>query len=175
MGFSTVVLVRGINVGGKNRLTMAELRAAISSAGGAECQTYIQSGNAVCASSVDSTAVADEVERRAGFRPVVVTASATDFIAAAAASPFDLTDGDGRTVHLYFGQLPIEFDVGGARDLATPSERIAHIGRCVYLWAPDGIGRSKLAASVERFASAPLTARNARTVLRLCDMVGADR
>lgn len=172
MRFSTVALVRGINVGGRNKLAMADLRAAVASIGGGECETYIQSGNAVCAHPIDPSRLADEIERRAGFLPGVVIVSAPDFIAAATASPFDLAAGDGRSVHIYFAQEPIEFDIDAARALASSTERVAHDGRCVYLSAPDGVGRSKLATAVERFASAPLTARNGRTVLRMRGLLG---
>lgn len=173
MKFSTVVLVRGINVGGRNKLAMADLRAEIENVGGGECATYIQSGNAVCARPVDPERLADGIERRAGFRPAVVVVSGADLVAAAEASPFDLASGDGRAVHVYFASAPFEFDIEAARALAGPTEQITHDGRCVYLSAPDGVGRSKLAPAVERFASARLTARNGRTVLRIRDLLGA--
>lgn len=174
MQYSNVVLVRGINVGGKNSLPMAELRSAIESIGGGESQTYIQSGNAVCTHPIDPDELSDEIERRVGFRPAVITLSSDAFIAAIDASPFALSDGDGKDVHVFFAQEPAEFDIDAARSVATATERIDHIGRCVYLSAPDGIGRSKLAASVERFASAPLTARNARTIGKLVSLLGAE-
>lgn len=171
MDFTTVVLVRGINVGGNNRLAMADLRAAITAVGGGECSTYIQSGNAVCERDVDPTALAAEIEQRAGFRPTVITLAQSRFVGLVAAAPFDLSAQNGKATHLYIAQKPFEFDLTAARQLATTNEAVDHCGQTVYLWAPDGVGRSKLATQIERFTAEPLTARNARTSLRLVDML----
>lgn len=171
MGFGAVVLIRGINVGGKNRVAMSDLRAAITDVGGGDCATYIQSGNAVCEHQIDPNSLSSELERRVGFRPAVIAIPAESFVESVRSCPFDLTAGDGKSTHVYFSQDPVEFDLGAALQLASPTEQIEAGVQTVYLWAPDGIARSKLAAKVERFSAAPLTARNGRTALRLLAML----
>lgn len=57
-----VILLRGINVGGKNRVPMGELRACLEELGFAEVRTYIASGNVILRSSVGATEVRELIE-----------------------------------------------------------------------------------------------------------------
>ena len=94
-----VVLLRGINVGGRNAVAMADLRAAFEDAGHAGVRTYIQSGNVLfdAASRVDEEGVEAVLERRFGVPLVVVLRTARQLRAVVEGAP------DG------FGQRPDEF------------------------------------------------------------------
>jgi uncharacterized protein (DUF1697 family) len=76
-------------------------------------------------------------------------------------------------LHLFFlATVALEPDLASLESLRADSERYALVEDVFYLHAPDGIGRSKLAARVERALGVPATARNWRTVGKLVEMVG---
>ena len=88
-----IALFRGINVGGKNILPMAELRAELAALGLEDVKTYIQSGNAVFRSKTRSAAklqdaIADAVEASHGFRAPVLALSGADLARAERDNPF---------------------------------------------------------------------------------------
>jgi uncharacterized protein (DUF1697 family) len=190
-----IALLRGINVGGRNVLPMAELRAQLEGLGLHEVRSYIQSGNVVFRADDDVDREAGEgagspeernarlallseritaaVEDSHGFAPRVLLLWATDFLRAAAANPFPEGESEPKTLHLYFladeARAP---DLASLESLRADSERFALVDDVFYLHAPEGIGRSKLAARVERALGVPATARNWRTVGKLVEMVG---
>jgi len=174
---SWIALLRGINVGGRNRLPMAELRELFERAGCLEVRTYIQSGNVVLATG-DGTARAELAERLAaaveaakGFRPAVVLLTLDELAAAMEGNPFPKATAEPNRLHLWFlADEPDDVDFDALDSLRTPSERFELSGRILYLHAPDGIGRSKLAARVERALGVEATARNWRTVDTLHEM-----
>ena len=90
---SSVLLLRGINVGGRGKLPMAKLRTAIEAAGGIDPKTYIQTGNAVFRERVTEVALSDEIEARAGIRPQVMPLGARAFAAIRQDNPFSGRDG----------------------------------------------------------------------------------
>jgi uncharacterized protein (DUF1697 family) len=175
-----VILLRGINVGGNNPVPMKALRMHLEAAGFEDVQTYIQSGNVVLGSASSDAAevsarVADIIQEQYGHRPAVLALAASDLIEARDRNPFPEADQEPRSVHLHFLASPPEKpDLDGLEAARAESERFHLDGRVFYLFAPDGIGRSKLAAKAERLLGVAATARNWRTVCRLCDMVGAD-
>ena len=156
-----VLLLRGINVGGHGKLPMADLRALLEDLGAGTARTHIQSGNAVVASAVDPEALADGIEADHGFRPGVFALPGAEWHSRIAQRPFP---EDPKALHLFFladDGLP---DPAPLQALAADSEKLAVTAGVIWLWAPDGIGRSKLAAGMERAAGQSLTARNWRTV-----------
>ncbi len=177
-------LLRGINVGGRNKVAMADLRELASALGHADVATYIQSGNLVFSSAEpDPAALADEFEReiaaRLGVRPAVVVISARELAAVIAANPFP-DETNPRCLHAIFRRD--EIDAAGIRAVAAAVEKFraaggqddaAAGGRVVYLRTPDGLGRSDLAAALSRPAAAGGTARNWATVARLMAMLDA--
>lgn len=155
-----VALFRGINVGGNNKLPMADLRALASGLGHESVATYIQSGNLVFSSPTDDgaqleTALAAAVEARFGFRPIIILRTMAQLAEALAANPFAAQVTEGKQLHLFFceGSNP-RYHEPAMRALATPTEDFAMVGDVFYLFAPDGIGRSKLAEKL------PLPKRN---------------
>lgn len=177
-----IALLRGINVVGRNRLTMGELVSIFESLGLEDVETYIQSGNVVFRSSGEVSPALDEeiagaIEDRHGFRPRVLILGPDRLREAIESNPFPEAEVSPKAVHLYFLMSePDTPDPGSLARLAAPTERFHVAGDILYLHAPDGIGRSKLAAAVEKRLGVAATARNWRTVRKLWAMAGsADR
>lgn len=171
-----IALFRGINVGGHNILPMADLVAELQSLNLRSVRTYIQSGNAVFESSARSAGsigkrVAKRIEETHGFRPQVLLLKDTELADVIAKNPYSDSKLDPKTVHFFFmDDLPIDPNIDDIEDAKAASESFTIMGRVFYLHAPDGIGRSKLAAKAERLLGVPTTARNRRTVRKLFDM-----
>lgn len=184
VGMTTwIALLRGINVGGANRLPMAELRDELSGLGFENVTTYIASGNVVLDANGDLDAddaetlagrIATTIETRHGFRPRVLVLSAAEFRRAMEANPFREGESEPKTLHLYFlAEQPTDVDASVLEAAASPTERWELGGHVLYLHAPDGIGRSKLAGRIESLLGVPATARNWRTVTRVWEIVVA--
>lgn len=172
-----IALLRGINVGGKNRLPMADLKKVLASLDCTAARTYIQSGNAVFESdAMDASSLAEliasKIEGVHGFRPSVLLLSPKQLKAAIEQNPFPGAAADPATLHFNFLTEPASSpDLETLRGLQLPSEKYELRGEVFYLHAPDGIGRSKLAAKVERCLGVPATGRNYRTVAKLAELV----
>ena len=97
--------------------------------------------------------------------------SAAELKDALANSPFETTDG--KALHFYFlASTPGTPDLAGLEALKTGNEAFKLGDTVFYLYAPDGIGRSKLAEKVERLLGVPATARNLNTVHKLITLIG---
>ena len=165
-----VVLLRGVNVGGKNKLAMADLRGWLSDAGFAQVQTYIQSGNIVLSAGAAAATVAgavhDLIVDKAGLDVPVVVRTGEQVAAVVAANPFLARGEEAGACHVAFGTAPaVEPD----RKANLPDEAIA-VGSDLFLFLPDGTARSKLAAAVARATDPAYTVRNWRTVTKLADL-----
>lgn len=175
-----IALLRGINVGGRNKMPMAALATTLQSAGCQSVRTYIQSGNVVFASSSKSKPtltkkLGDAIEAQFGFRPHILLLTDTEFRATVAKNPFRDAIHEPKSLHFFFlDSKPKSPDIEGIGQMAIPSERFQLIDSVFYLHALAGIGRSKLAAGVERKLGVPATARNYSTILSLSDMLAAD-
>lgn len=174
-----IVLLRGINVGGRNRLPMARLREILGAGGLTDVRTYIQSGNVVFQSDeTDRSALArhigDAIEAGVGFRPAVMVLTNEALNTAVERNPFADQVADHKTLHFYFlAEPPANPDFAALTALQSPTERFRLDDAVFYLFAPDGIGRSKLAAQVERHLGVAATARNLRTVEKLRGLAAA--
>ena len=173
-----VALLRGINVGGNNMLPMSEFRQLLSTLGCEEVATYIQSGNAVFKHSKTATelsqSISEAVHSKFGFRPSVMVLTDNDFSAVAAANPFMADVSEPKLLHVWFlGEEAVDADTKRLDEVATESEKYSLTDSAFYLHAPDGIGRSKLGAGVERCLGVPATARNWRTVGKIGELLDA--
>jgi uncharacterized protein (DUF1697 family) len=172
-----IALFRGINVGGNNPLPMKDLREDLAGLGLEEVRTYIQSGNAVFRSEGAEGAealaerIAAAVEARHGHRPRVLLLEAAELRGARDTNPYPGAEDDPKSVHLYFlASAPTAPDLATLEAARAPTEAFHLEGRIFYLHAPAGVGRSKLAAKAEKLLGVPATARNWRTVGKLCEM-----
>ncbi|NNG04989.1 MAG: DUF1697 domain-containing protein [Inquilinus sp.] len=171
-----IALLRGINVGGRNALPMPALVDRFEGLGLSRVRTHIQSGNAVFHGPDDepaalATRIADAIETGHGFRPRVMLLTADELEGAVIGNPFPDAEAEPNKLHLFFLERPAgAADRAGLDAAATASERYVLAERVLYLHAPDGFGRSKLAERAERLLGVPVTARNWRTVHALADM-----
>ena len=165
-----IALLRGINVGGKNVLPMKELVAMLGNLGAQKAKTYIQSGNAVfvCKDkepSKLSDQIRAEIKKQRGFDPHVLLLGLGEFEEAIRQNPFPEAESNPTALHAGFlAAVPERPDMKTLESLKSDSERFRLIGRVFYLLAPDGVGRSRLAAKAERLLGVPMTDRNWRTV-----------
>ncbi len=184
-----VALLRGINVGGRNRVAMADLREVVTSLGHTDVATYIQSGNVVFTSQeVNSTALAATLERAIAdaltVRPRVVVLSRNELAQVIADNPFP-DETNPKCLHAAFRSEEMRPDevaaiaaaVGRVREKGSRDEAQV-VGHTLYLRTPDGFGRSELAAQLARPAGAlaglaSATMRNWATVGRLLAMCEA--
>lgn len=172
-----ILLLRGVNVGGRNVMPMQDLVELLEEHGCSNIRTYIQSGNVVLCTTERSAAILknkieDAIRSRFSLNPSVLLLSEEQLASAAAANPFPAGTAEPATLHFFFlSELPANFDESLLEALRGPNERFALVGKVFYLLAPDGIGRSKLAANVEKRLGVATTARNYRTVDKLLQLV----
>ncbi|MCY4631718.1 MAG: DUF1697 domain-containing protein [bacterium] len=165
-----IVLLRGVNVGGRRKLPMAELRELLAEVGFENVRTYIQSGNIVVDSpdgDRDSVArsIRGAIEGHFGFAPHTFVLDVDAFDAAIAANPFPQGEQDPKAVHFFFLAEPDPAaDLDGLRELATQGEEFVLTEGVLYLHTPGGFGRSKLVERLPRFIDTEMTARNHRSV-----------
>jgi uncharacterized protein (DUF1697 family) len=179
-----LALLRGINVGGHNKVAMADLRGVAAALGHTDVATYIQSGNVVFTSTkTDSARLADELEQeiatRLGVRPAVVVVSGPELAQVIADNPFP-AEPNPRYLHAVFRRdemnkndiADVAAAVQRARQSGSPDDAVV-VGRTIFLRTPDGLGRSELAAQLARTkVQSAGTARNWATVTKLMAMLG---
>ena len=177
-----ILLLRGINVGGNNRLPMRELVTLLEGLGLRDVRTWIQSGNVVFATddaadgdpAALAAAITAAIREAHGFAPRSMLLEAPALRAAIASNPFPEADAEPATVHLFFLDAPPPSpDLAGIEAIRGPRERVIIDGAVLYLHTPDGLGRSRLSERAERLVGVPATARNWKTVRRLEELAGA--
>jgi len=176
-----IALLRGINVGGRKKILMADLKQSCERCGFEQVQTYVQSGNLVFQSSKGSSeAVSRQIEAAVrkdfGFEVSAIARSAREMEKLRSDNPFLKTaDPDTGKLHVIFlSSPPPPEGVKKLAGFAAPGEQF-HCGeREIYLYLPNGFGRSKLAAApFERLLGVRATARNWNTVTKLCEISSA--
>lgn len=170
--------LRGINVGGRNRLPMAELKQILENLGFEKVETVIQSGNVLYEAEGDGSRhhemISEAIEEKTGFSPRVVVLSLDRLRAIISSNPFPEAVQEPSALHVFFLEsAPEEPDVAQLSTIATARERFHLVSDTFWLHAPDGIGRSKLASSVERLLGVVATARNWRTIQRVMELADA--
>lgn len=175
-------LLRGINVGGSRKVPMAELRSVLEGLGHGDVQTYLQSGNAVFTSmKTDPTALAREleaaIEAHFGFPVRCLVRDGAYLRAVADACPFPAAELEGKQLHVTFLSSEPGAERFAAIDEAAYLPEEYRLGdRVIYLYAPNGLGRSKLAEVLARPAvlkGIDATTRNWNTVVKLVELTEA--
>lgn len=155
---------------------MKELVSYFEEIGGKNIRTYMQSGNLVFQSAptldrLNAMGIAKRIREKKGFEPLTMLLAAADLRIAIENNPFP-TD-NGKIVHFFFLESPVKQpDLARLESIKTATESFLLIGSVFYLHAPDGIGRSRLAANVEKALGVAATARNWNTVIKLASMTG---
>ena len=187
-----VALLRGINVGGRNKVPMADLREVVTSLGHTGVTTYIQSGNVLFTTDSASTselasALESAITDRFGIWASVVVLSRDDLARILQDNPYP-DEPNPKLVHVVFlnGEPPagLRERIAAAQSAVAAKgspDTVTAIGQALFLHTPDGFGNSELAQSLFRIISPPAkekraglaaTARNwatATKLLALCD------
>lgn len=176
-----VALLRGINVGGKNRLPMAELARLFEAAGATDIRTYIQSGNVIFRApekiaSRLAGAVSRQIAARFGLRVPVVLRSAEELRLVSERNPFLQRGADPDALHVMFlADRPKPAHLLALDAKRSPPDEFAVCDKEIYLCLPNGVARSKLTnAYFDRALATTSTSRSWRTVLELVEIAGAE-
>jgi len=192
---SHVALLRGINVGGRNKVPMADLREVVATLGHTGVTTYIQSGNVLFSTADTDTAklaaaLESAIEDRFGLWSSVVVLSRDELAGVLAASPYS-DEPNPRLVHVVFLNAEPPQDLLDRIEAAVSAaaakgsrDTVQAAGRALYIHTPDGFGKSELAQNLFRIVTPPskqkkqglaATARNwatATKLLSLCEDKG---
>lgn len=173
-----IALLRGINVGGKNMIKMAELRRTLETMGLARVQTYIQSGNVLFESNEKEELLRMRIERQIesvfGFSVTVVLRTAAELEQITENCPFSQkavseaeasSEGESLYVSLLL-QAPSREGIQHLNAYRTDSEECQIEGRDVYLLFRHSIRNSKLANNLQKLG-VPATTRNWKTMNKL--------
>jgi uncharacterized protein (DUF1697 family) len=172
-----VALLRGINLGGKNRLPMKDLAAMFTDAGCGSVTTYIQSGNALFQASSGlarriPALIEKAIAERFGYQVPVVTRTGGDLLRIVRGNPFLRAGADEGTLHVAFlAGAPAAARVKALDPERSPPDGFAVRGREIYLHCPKGFARTKLTnAYFDSKLGTMSTVRNWRTVLKLREL-----
>jgi len=173
-----IALFRGINVGGRNILPMAELVACLQEVGCEDVRTYIQSGNAVFRHPERRLSglpgrIGAAISDSHGFKPEVLILTIDRLERAVRSNPFPEAEIEPSKLHLFFlAAVPENPDIDSIENVRAESECFVLEGDVAYLDAPAGIGRSRLAARLEKALGVACTGRNWRSVCKILDIAG---
>jgi uncharacterized protein (DUF1697 family) len=172
-----LALLRGVNVGGKNKLPSKDLIELCAGAGCGDVQTYIQSGNVVFSSPVSDTRklsanITARIKKRFGYQVPVVLRTAGQLQNVIRNNPF-LKGAEENSLHVMFlAELPAGVAVASLDPLRSPGDSFAVLDQEIFLHLPNGAGRSKLTnAWFDAKLGTVSTVRNWRTVLKLLDLM----
>jgi uncharacterized protein (DUF1697 family) len=171
-----ILLLRGINLGSRNRISMPELRAALERAGLEQARTYLQSGNVVVSSDATAGELAARTRRAIadgfGLDVDVLVRTRDELADVIARNPLADVAVNPRRYQVSFLERELDAAVlGQLSSLASASERLVAVGRELYAWHPDGVARSRLWARLAgRSLGVSATARNWTTVTSLLTM-----
>jgi uncharacterized protein (DUF1697 family) len=173
-----IALLRGINVGGNNKLPMKDLSTILTGMGLHDVQTYIQSGNVVFRCDIKNKAtlaakISAAIKAQHGFAPHILLLEAAELKKAMASNPYPEAEAVPKSLHLFFlDEVPQQPDLKALEAIKVDNERFKLAGKVFYLHAPDGVGDSKLAARAEKLLGVAASGRNWNTVCKLAEMVG---
>ena len=170
-----IVLLRGVNVGGANRLGMAELRTAMTDLGHTGVSTYIQSGNIVLTSPATDRAelaaqICGSVKSTFGLSVSAVLRTHAELRAALAANPIEAEEST-RVLIMFLSDVPAPDDAALLESDRFLPDRFELVGSELYGLYPNGSGRSKMTLDYfEKRLHVRGTARNLNTVAKLIEL-----
>jgi uncharacterized protein (DUF1697 family) len=173
-----VSMLRGVNVVGRNKIQMDSLRQLYESLRLRDAQTYIQSGNVVCRARANEHAgmaarLEGAIEKKFGFRPGVMLRTTADLRGIVARNPFAKRRGiePSKLLVIFFTVEPSpEMQSQILRAKTGHPEEVVFDGRELYIYFPNGQGRSKLWPAIDRALKKSGTGRNWNTVMKLLEM-----
>jgi uncharacterized protein (DUF1697 family) len=174
-----VALLRGINLGQRNKVSMADLRELFTSLGAEDVATYVQSGNVVFRSGerpeVLVSAVEGRLERDLGLSVAVLLRTHAEMARVVSGTPFGRGEYDPAKLHVTFlAERPDRARVAKLDPKAAEHDEFRVVGKEVHLYCPQGYGRSKLTnAYFEKQLGVAATTRNWKTVTSLAELSAA--
>jgi uncharacterized protein (DUF1697 family) len=165
-----VCLLRAVNVGGRTTVPMAALKDCLESAGCRDVKTLLNSGNAVFRAEGGTVGrVEPAIARSFAPAPAVLLRTAAEFAEIARAHPLAGADRQSsRLLVMFLSTPPGAAAMEALCAAAKGPEELALAGRELYLYYPEGVGRSKLTgALIEKALGVRGTARSWTTVLKL--------
>jgi uncharacterized protein (DUF1697 family) len=177
---SYVALLRGINVGGRAKVAMDDLRKVFVGLGHTEAKTYIQSGNVIFrAPTADVSQLVGDIERRIaqdlGMTLTVLLRTEAELAQVMADNPFVRSGADESKLHVTFlVDIPEGQRASGLETPAREPDQLSLVGREVYLYSPNGYGRTKLNnAFIEKRLGLAATTRGWKTVTKLRELAAS--
>lgn len=171
-----LALLRGINVGGRNKLPMKDLAALFTQAGCRDVRTYIQSGSVVFRAKAALAKrvpilITGAISDRFGYEVPVITRTADEISDIVGENPF-LRGTDTKELHVVFlATVPATAQVAALDPDRSPPDEFSANGREVYLRCPNGLARTKLTNDYfDSKLKTTSTTRNWKTVLKLLDL-----
>jgi len=173
-----ISMLRGVNVGGHKKIKMEALRALYESLKLRDAQTYVQSGNVIFRTdgreiSRLAKRIEDGIERKFGFRSSVILRTAAEMREVVARNPFAKRRGiePSKLLVSFLASDPGEEAREKIRQMKCDPEEMRIEGRELYIYFPNGIGRSKLSgAALEKTLKTPGTGRNWNSVTKMLEM-----
>jgi uncharacterized protein (DUF1697 family) len=173
-----LALLRGINLGPKNKIPMPDLAEVFTKAGCKKVRTYIQSGNVIFEATPELSIrlpdlIAKEIQRRFGHKVPVMLRTTGEMREVLRENPFFKEGAAEEILHVMFlADLP---KPGAAKSLdpdRSPPNRFMVRGKEIYLLFPAGFARTKLTSSYFDSKLGTIgTVRNWRTVTKLLDLM----
>lgn len=174
-----ILLLRGVNLGARNRIAMPQLRDVLAGAGFDDVATYLQSGNVILSTSKDPPAVSRECERliaeQFGLDIDVLVRTRDELADVVECDPLAATATNPKRYQVTFlAGEPDQATVAKISAAASSDERVVIAGREVYAWHPEGIGRSRLwTLLASKRLGLKATARNWTTIENLLQLADA--
>lgn len=169
-----ISMLRGVNVGGHNKIKMDALRALYESLKFTGCQTHIQSGNVIFKTKERNlekltSQIQTAIERSFGFRPDVILRTSDELRDVIARNPFAKRRGiePGKLLVTFLASAPTAQARDNLLKLKPDPEELHIDGRELYIYFPDGMGRSKLWPLIERTLKVSGTGRNWNSVTKM--------
>jgi uncharacterized protein (DUF1697 family) len=173
-----VSMLRGVNLLSHNRIKMDALRALYESLGLRDAQTYVVSGNVVFRTKARNLSalakrIENAIERSFGFRPRVILRTTSELKDVVARNPFrsrrDIEPS--KLLVTFLESHPAAEALEQVLKIKADPEEMHIHGREVYIYFPDGMGRSKLSwVTVEKKLKTSGTGRNWNSVTKLLEM-----
>jgi uncharacterized protein (DUF1697 family) len=178
-----VALLRGVNVGGRNKVPMALLRELVEELGYRGVSTHLQSGNVVFSAAgatpaQTASAIEAAIERRLGLSTAVLARTAAELAAVVEDNPLSKLASNPSRQLVVFLSAPVDrVRLADIDPSAFEPDRFVAREREIHVWAPHGVSETKLTYAFweKRLGGVIATARNWNTVMRLCEMAQADQ
>lgn len=170
-------ILRGINVGGKRRLLMADLKSLCTSLGWEHVETYIQSGNVIFKSNLNNSALEKilekAIEERFGYEVPVIVRTEEELVQALQNHPFSARETEvDKLLVTFLKEKPSDTCLEHIRSFKVEPDAFEVVDKEVFLYCEGKYHQSKLTnAFFEKKLKTIATTRNMKTVLKLCELL----